>query len=117
MARDEKVHWMHLRWGKRVGYCSRPSCFQKALVAGLRYKQLLISLGQLRFLPWLEKGDTDAAKSVSVKAKVELHNVWKDEWWCPDLSECLFGELENTSSCSYLNPECPLEGSFGRLYN
>lgn len=117
MAKDEKEHWMPLRRSKRVGYCSTSSCFQRVLVAGLSCKQLLVSVGQPQFLPWLEKGDTDATRSVSIKAKVELHNVWKDEWWHPDLSGCLFGEVENSSSCSYMNPECPLEGSFGRQHN
>lgn len=117
MPKDEKVHWMHLRWGKRAGYCSTPSCFQKVLMVGLSCKQLLLSVVQPQFLPWLEKGDADAVRNVSIKEKVELHNVWKDEWWRPDLSGCLFGELENSSSCSYMNLECPSEGSFGRQYN
>lgn len=86
-------------------------------MAGLSYKELPVSCGQPQFLPCLENGDTDATRTVSIKAKVELHNVWKDEWWRPDLSGCLFGELENSSSCSYMNPEFPLEGSFGRQYN
>lgn len=112
-----KCTGMCLRWGKRAGYCCTPLCFQKALMAGLSCEQLLISVGQPQFLPWLEKGNTDAERSISIKAKVELHNVWKDEWWCPDLSGCLFEELKNSSSCYYMNPDCPLEGSFGRLHN
>lgn len=100
-----------------VGYCSTPSCFQKVLMTGLSCKQLLLSVGRPEFLPRLEKGDADAVRSVSIKAKVGLHNVWKDEWWRPDLSRILFGELENSSTCIHMNPECPLDGLFGRPYN
>lgn len=86
-------------------------------MVGLSCKRLLLSFGQPQFLPGLERGDADVARSVSITAKAELHNVWKDEWRRPGLSGCLFGELENSSSCSYVSPECPLDGSFGRQYN
>lgn len=86
-------------------------------MAGLSCEWLLLSFGQSQFLPGLEKGDTDAARSVSITAKAELHNVWKDEWRRPGLSGCLFRGLENSSSCSYMSPECPLDGSLGRQYN
>lgn len=91
--------------------------FQKVLMVGLSCEWLLLSFGQPQLLPVLERGDTDAVRSVSITAKAELHNVWKDERRRPGLSGCLFGELENSSSCSYVSPECPLDGSLGRQYN
>lgn len=91
--------------------------FQKVLMAGLSCERLLLSFGQPRFLPGLERGDADAARSVSITAKAELHNVWKDEWWRPGLSGCLFRDLENSSSCSYVSPACPFDGSLGRQHN
>lgn len=86
-------------------------------MVGLSCEWLLLSFGQPQLLPVLERGDTDAVRSVSITAKAELHNVWKDERRRPGLSGCLFGELENSSSCSYVSPECPLDGSLGRQYN
>lgn len=86
-------------------------------MAGLSCRLLLLCFGRPQVLPELERGDTDAARSVSITAKDELHNVWKEEGRRPGLSGCLFGELENSSSCSYVSPECPLDGSLGRQYN
>lgn len=129
------THWgptkgaakMWLKTGKPTG-CTRGGVewwvialhllsFQKVLMAGLSCKHLPLYFGQPQLVPGLEKGDLDTVRSVPIRGKAELHNVWKDEWRCSSLSGCLFGELENSSSCSYVSPECPLDGSLGREHN